>query len=133
MNIILKIPKEFEEHYKKDHFKDSLSRLVFDIRFFESEGLYEGLAGNYEFETLEMLAKALEGSIPLTSRVGKLALNSIYGVSATSIYADTDNGLMKGDRSIEYLEEDEELSIPKAQFEKFNKSCKKEGDNKWQQ
>ena len=103
MNIILKIPKEFEEHYNRDRFKDSLGRLVYDIRTFEEEGLYEGLAGNYEFETLEMLAKALEGSIPLTSRVGKLALNSIYGVSATSIYADTDNVLMK------------------------------EGDNKWQQ
>ena len=95
MNIILHIPKEFEEHYNKDHFKDSLSRLIFDIRTFEEEGLYEGLAGNYEFETLEMLAKALAGSFPLSSRVVKLAMNSIYGVSATTIYADTDNGLMK--------------------------------------
>lgn len=100
MHIILNIPKEFEEHYNRDHFKDSLSRLTFDIRTFEEEGLYEGLAGNYEFETLEMLAKALERSFPLSSRVGKLALNSVYGVSATSIYADTDNGLMKeGDKN----------------------------------
>lgn len=99
MQIILTIPKEFEDHYKKDRFKDSLSRLVFDIRSLDDAGVYEGLAGNYEFETLEMLAKALEGSIPLTSCVGKLTLNSIYGVSATSIYADTDNGLMKeGDK-----------------------------------
>lgn len=93
MQIILTIPKEFEEHYMKDRFKDSLSRLAFDIRSLDDAGQYEGLAGNYEFETLEMLIKAFAGSFPMSSHVGKLALNSIYGTCA--IYADTDNGLMK--------------------------------------
>ena len=89
MNIILNIPKEFEEHYNKDRFKDSLSRVAFDIRSYN----YEGLAGNYDIEALEMLIKALDRSI-LSSHVAKL--------------------------------------IDKAKFEKFNKSCKKGGDNKCQ-
>ena len=93
MFIVLKIPKEFEEHYNKDHFKDSLSRLAFDIRTLFNEGLYEGLAGNYDVEVLEMLNNAVVGSFPMSSHVGKLVLNSVYGISA--IYAGTDNGLMK--------------------------------------
>ena len=105
MQIILNIPKEFEEHYNKDRFKDSLSRVAFDIRSYN----YEGLAGNYDIEALEMLIKALDRSI-LSSHAAKLIMNSVYGKSVTST---------------EYLEEDEELLIDKAQFEKFNKSCKK--------
>ena len=98
MNIILKIPKEFEEHYNRDHFKDSLSRLVFDIRSLDDAGLYEGLAGNYEFELLEMLITAFSHSIPMSSLMGKLCLNSMYGLSA--IYEDTDKVFMKeGDKN----------------------------------
>lgn len=89
MNIILKIPKEFEEHYKRDFFIGSLQRVDYDIRSLE----FKGLSGNYELETLEMLIVALWGSFPLSPHEGKLNMNSIYGKSA--IYADTDKGFMK--------------------------------------
>ena len=49
MKITIEIPKEFEEHYKKDRFKDSLMRLACDIHC---------MAGRYERETVEMLIKA---------------------------------------------------------------------------
>lgn len=88
MQIILNIPKEFEEHYNKDRFKDSLSRVVFDIR----SRNFEGVSGNYDVEVLEMLIKVLDRSI-LSSHAAKLIMNSVYGQSA--IYADTDKGLMK--------------------------------------
>lgn len=88
MQIILNIPKEFEEHYNKDRFKDSLSRVVFDIR----SRNFEGVSGNYDVEAVEMLIKVLDRSI-LSSHAAKLIMNSVYGKSA--IYTDTDNGLMK--------------------------------------
>lgn len=61
MNIILIIPKEFEEHYEKDRFKDSLERAAADIRSLN----FEGLSGKYELETLEMLIKAFDKSLKL--------------------------------------------------------------------
>lgn len=61
MNIILKIPKEFEEHYEKDRFKDSLERVAADIRSLK----FDGLSGKYELETLEMLIKAFDKSLKL--------------------------------------------------------------------
>ena len=115
MNIILKIPKEFEEHYARDRFKDSLERVAFDVKTLK----YEGLAGNYDIEALEMLISVLNKSF-LSSHAAKLILNSVYGKSA--ICADTDKGSYK---SIEYDEENEELLIPKEQFERFNKSIGK--------
>ena len=54
MWITIKIPEEFEEHFYKDNFKDSLLRLSMDAHC---------LAGNYEKETILMLIKALENSI----------------------------------------------------------------------
>lgn len=94
MNIILHVPKEFEEHYTKDRFKDSLERVAFDIRSLN----YEGVAGNYDIEVVEMLIKALDRSFLFSSLAAKLIMNSVYGASA--IYAGTDNGLMKeGDKN----------------------------------
>lgn len=61
MKIELEIPKEFEEHFKRDKFKDSLERIMADI--FHSLEIGNCLcAGRYEYETIEMLAKALENS-----------------------------------------------------------------------
>lgn len=118
MNIILHIPKEFEEHYNKDRFKDTLERINIDVRSLK----FTGLSGQYELETLEMLITALSRSFT-SSHAAKLVMNSVYGKGAICVGAD----------NIEYLEEDEELLIDKARFEKFNKECKKEGDNKRQQ
>lgn len=46
MKVIIDIPKEFESHWNKDRFKDSIMRLSCDIHC---------LAGNYERELTEML------------------------------------------------------------------------------
>ena len=55
MRIEIEIPKEFEEHFKQDKFKDSLERIMADLK-------NSLCAGNYEYETIEMLEKALENS-----------------------------------------------------------------------
>lgn len=64
MKIELEIPKEFEEHFKQDKFKDSLKRIMADIEHFQhsSKNGYWLCAGRYEYETIEMLQKAFEDS-----------------------------------------------------------------------
>ena len=61
MRIEIEIPKEFEEHFNHDKFKDSLERIMADIK----HSLENGdclCAGRYEYETIEMLKKAFEDS-----------------------------------------------------------------------
>ena len=61
MRIEIEIPKEFEEHFKQDKFKDSLERIMADIK----HSLENGdclCAGRYEYETIEMLEEAFENS-----------------------------------------------------------------------
>ena len=61
MRIEIEIPKEFEEHFKQDKFKNSLERIMVDIwHLLENKNCL--CAGNYEYETIEMLEKALENS-----------------------------------------------------------------------
>ena len=61
MRIEIDIPKEFEEHFKQDKFKDSLERIMVDI--WHSLEIGNCLcAGNYEYETIKMLEEALENS-----------------------------------------------------------------------
>ena len=64
MRIEIEIPKEFEEHFKQDKFKDSLKRIMVDIEHFQhsSKNGYWLCAGRYEYETIEMLQKAFEDS-----------------------------------------------------------------------
>ena len=61
MRIEIDIPKEFEEHFKQDKFKNSLERIMVDI-FHSLENGDCLCAGRYEYETIEMLEKALENS-----------------------------------------------------------------------
>lgn len=61
MRIEIEIPKEFEEHFNQDKFKDSFERIMADIK----HSLENGdclCAGRYEYETIEMLQKAFENS-----------------------------------------------------------------------
>ena len=60
MRIEIDIPKEFEEHFKQDKFKDSLERIMADIKYSLENGDY--LCCKYEYETIEMLEKAFEDS-----------------------------------------------------------------------
>ena len=66
MRIEIEIPKEFENHFNQDKFKDSLERIMADIE----HSLENGdclCAGRYEYETIEMLQKAFENSKPAYS------------------------------------------------------------------
>lgn len=61
MRIEIEIPKDFENHFKQDKFKDSFERIMADIK----QSLENGdclCAGRYEYETIEMLEKAFEDS-----------------------------------------------------------------------
>lgn len=58
MKITIEIPKEFEEHYNRDNFEDSLKRIEADIKHLK----YHGLSGLYELELIEMLRKAFNRS-----------------------------------------------------------------------
>ena len=61
MEIKIKIPEEFEEHFNMDRFKDSLERIRVDIKFnLENETIQ--LAGNYEMELAEMLRDAMSSA-----------------------------------------------------------------------
>ena len=61
MKIELEIPKEFEEHFKQDKFKDSLEKIMVDIwHLLENKNCL--CANNYEYETIKMLEEALENS-----------------------------------------------------------------------
>lgn len=63
MRIEIEIPKEFEEHFNQDRFKDSLERIMADIKH-SLENRDCLCAGRYEHETIEMLEKAFENSRP---------------------------------------------------------------------
>lgn len=67
MKIVIKIPKEFEEHFKSDRFEDSLSRVASDIESFGFQ-----LAGRYEKETITMLREAIKNGTPLPEHHGNL-------------------------------------------------------------
>lgn len=58
MTISLEIPKEFEEHFSMDRFKDSLERVRVDIRC-GLEFSEVRMAGLYELEVIKMLRNAL--------------------------------------------------------------------------
>lgn len=60
MRIEIEIPKEFEEHFNQDKFKDSFERIMADIKH-SLEGI-NVCAGRYEYEIIEMLQKAFENS-----------------------------------------------------------------------
>ena len=67
MQIVIDIPKEFEEHFSQDRFEDSLARVSSDI---ESFGF--NLAGRYEQETITMLRKAIKEATVLPEPHGDL-------------------------------------------------------------
>ena len=64
MEIRMTIPKEFEDHFNLDHFKDSLGRIAYDLSEYitlqntNTEVL--PLSGNYEQELAYALPKMFE-------------------------------------------------------------------------
>lgn len=58
MKLLIEIPKEFEEHFNNDKFKDSLERIRADIKF-NLENDITQLSSNYEMELAEMLRDSM--------------------------------------------------------------------------
>lgn len=56
MKVTIDIPKEFEQHFNLDRFKDSLSRIRCDTCYCFGDGV----SGEYEIELLDMLITAFE-------------------------------------------------------------------------
>ena len=59
MQIIINIPKEFENHFNSDRFEDSMQRIKQDIKDMICGGDV-CISGNYEVETLDMLIKSFK-------------------------------------------------------------------------
>ena len=57
MIISLEIPKEFEEHFNIDRFKDSFERVRVDIECARLS--YPTMSGLYEIEVIKMLRNAM--------------------------------------------------------------------------
>ena len=53
MKLLIEIPKEFEEHFNMDKFKDSLERIGIGVDDPESM-----LVSRYDYELIEMLRDA---------------------------------------------------------------------------
>lgn len=55
MKIIIDIPKEFEIDFKNDRFEECIERI-----YYAASSSKTNIAGNYEFEILDMLRKAFK-------------------------------------------------------------------------
>ena len=55
MKLTIDIPEEFNGDFQKDRFKEFFDRVIADIDM-------EGLCGNYEAETAEMLKKSFQNA-----------------------------------------------------------------------
>lgn len=63
MELLIKIPKEFEQHFKQDAFEDSLHRLSADAHL---------IAGIYEQETAKMLRDVFKSAVSVPEPHGRL-------------------------------------------------------------
>lgn len=66
--IVLKIPKEFEQDFNTDRFKENFERVLFDCKALD----YAGISGNYEHETLKMLLDAFSEAVVLPKKHGRI-------------------------------------------------------------
>lgn len=98
MQIVIDIPKEFEEHFNFDRFEDSLQRARHDIHksIIANKSV---LSGNYDIETLDMLTEAFLTAIPLPKGHGRL-------IDADELYLDiqTDEEMRLGEH-LEWVKE----------------------------
>lgn len=74
MKVVIDIPKEFENHFNKDRFKDSLKRIQTDFDYSYSFGI----AGNYEHELLDMLRVAFKNAEIIESSSSNCTLSPSY-------------------------------------------------------
>ena len=58
MKLEIEIPEAFEREFNHDKFKESLERIMADIEYQSDIGVTL-MSGRYEYETIEMLVKAM--------------------------------------------------------------------------
>jgi hypothetical protein len=97
VRIEIEIPKEFECDYNEDKFKNFFNRVLTDIIFFD------GLCGNYEKETAEMLQKAFVKS--------KVAYDVEAKVAELEASATDDDGLFVSDGNEPMIWKSKAISI----------------------
>lgn len=66
--IVLKIPKEFEQDFTKDKFRECFLRVLEDCKMWD----YKRLSGKYEHETIEMFIDAFNEAVMLPKEHGDL-------------------------------------------------------------
>lgn len=59
MKITIEIPKEYEDEFINNKFKESLNRVYVDLDFYKEDSL----CGVYERETIDMLMNAFQNGI----------------------------------------------------------------------
>lgn len=59
MKITIEIPKEYEDEFINNKFKESLNRVYVDLDFYKDDSL----CGLYERETIDMLMNAFQNGI----------------------------------------------------------------------
>lgn len=72
--VYIKIPKEFEQHFRNDRFEDSLNRLRTDAHL---------LAGKYEKETADMLIEAFKNAIEVPEHGRLIDADGDIGLNVT--------------------------------------------------
>lgn len=82
MKIIIDIPEEFESHFERDRFDDSLCRLRTDAHC---------IAGKYEQELCDMLIEAFNNGTPLPKGHGRLIDADELKTLSYEVLVDTDN------------------------------------------
>lgn len=92
MKVEIEIPKEFEDHFVRDHFRDSLMRLNLDAH---------ELAGNYEQEMAKMLVKAFKDAKVLSEE-------KIQGTPGKTAYIDR---FVKGELAVHIKNSEEYLDF----------------------
>lgn len=83
LKITLDIPKDFEQHFSNDRFKDSLKRIQTDV-LDEIESDFS-ISGKYELEVLEMLLDAFKNAEIISSEY-KPRLTAKWDINCDGYY-----------------------------------------------
>lgn len=88
--IVLKIPKEFEQDFNADKFKECFKRVLWDCKAWN----YAKASGRYEHETLEMLLDVFNEAVVLPKGHGKLKdadkLNDYFWDNRSKLFHSSD-------------------------------------------
>ena len=101
MKLTIELPEEFEDHFRKDKFLDSLSRVEADLNFRKKDAYL--LSGLYELELITQLKHSFNEAEVINEKPARLV--RAYKVLVTIQFADGDyseeeyDGVLYRDRS----------------------------------